>query len=169
MAEVLRAGMALPDAAFLQMRDGGMVSVPLRELLAGQQVVIFAVPGAFTPTCDSAHMPSFVRNADALRDKGVDDIICVSVNDPHVMRRWAELTGAIAAGILVLADPAAAFTKAIGMDYSVPERGMLDRSRRFSLLAVDGVVEVLNLEETPGACEISAGNTMLEQVDRFIA
>jgi cytochrome c peroxidase len=164
MAEVFRAGMALPNATFLQMREGGMVQVQLREMLAGRRVVIFAVPGAFTPTCDSAHMPSFVRNADALRAKGVDEIICLSVNDPHVMRRWGEATGATAAGIVVLADPAASFTKAIGMDYSVPERGMLDRSRRYSLLAIDGVVETLNLEETPGACAVSAGEAMLDQL-----
>ncbi len=161
MVEVLRAGMALPDATFLQMQEGGMVPVQLREVLAGRRVVIFAVPGAFTPTCDSAHMPSFARNADALRAKGVAEIICLSVNDPHVMRRWGEATGATAAGIVVLADPAATFTKAVGMDYSMPERGMLDRSRRYSLLANDGVVEVLNLEETPGACGVSAGEAML--------
>lgn len=162
MAELLRAGMTLPDATFLQMQESGMIEVRLRAVLAGRKVVIFAVPGAFTPTCDSAHMPSFVRTAEALRAKGVDKIVCVSVNDPHVMRRWDEATGAGAAGIMVLADAAAAFTKAVGMHYSVPERGMLDRSKRYSLLAVDGVVQVFNLEDTPGTCAISAGEAMLD-------
>jgi glutaredoxin/glutathione-dependent peroxiredoxin len=161
---MLTEGTTLPDATFLQMQDGGMAQVALRDLLRDRRVVIFAVPGAFTPTCDAAHMPSFVRTADALRAKAVDQIICLSVNDPHVMRHWARLTGADDAGITVLADPAAAFTKAIGMDYSAPERGMLDRSRRYSLYAVDGVVKVLNLEESTGTCAISAGETLLAQI-----
>lgn len=161
---MLTEGMTLPDATLLQMQDGGMATVALSDLLRGRRVVVFAVPGAFTPTCDAAHMPSFVRTADALRAKAVDQIICLSVNDPHVMRHWARLTGADEAGIAVLADPAAAFTKAIGMDYSAPERGMLDRSRRYSLFAVDGVVKVLNLEESTGTCAISAGETLLAQI-----
>lgn len=160
----LTPGLTLPNATLLMMDDGGMVQVVLRDRLQGRRVVIFAVPGAFTPTCDASHMPSFVRTAPALRAKGVDEIICLSVNDPHVMRHWARLTGAQDAGITALADPAAAFTQAIGMAYSAPERGMLNRSRRYSLMAVDGVVTVANLEDSNGVCGVSAGETLLSQI-----
>ncbi len=161
---MLKAQMTLPEATFLTMDDNGMTEVSLGERLKARRVVIFAVPGAFTPTCDSAHLPSFVRSAAALGAKGVDEIICISVNDPHVMRSWGRLSGAADAGITMLADPAAEFTRAIGMDYSVPARGMLNRSRRYAMLVEDGVVTQLNLEETPGACEISAGETLLDQI-----
>lgn len=154
----------LPEASLLLKDDAGIRAVRLADLLKGRRVVIFAVPGAFTPTCDAAHLPSFVRSAAALRDRGVDEIICISVNDPHVMHLWGQMSGAALAGITMLADPAAEFTRAIGMDYSVPERGMLNRSRRYAMLVEDRVVKILNLEETPGVCGISAGETLLDQL-----
>ena len=161
---MLNVGMPLPEATFLVSEDAGMREVSLSSLVKGRRVVIFAVPGAFTPTCDSAHLPSFVRSMKALRDKGVDEVICVSVNDPHVMRYWGRLSGATDAGITLLADPAAEFTRAVGMDYSIPARGMLNRSRRYAMLVEDGVVKVLNQEENTGTCEISAGETLLDQI-----
>ncbi len=161
---MLREAMALPDATLLMMDETGLQDVVLADRLRARRVVIFAVPGAFTPTCDSAHLPSFIRTAAAFRAKGVDEIICVSVNDPHVMRQWGRLSGATEAGIVMLADPAAEFTQAIGMAYSVPARGMLNRSRRYAMLVEDGVVKALNLEESPGVCEISAGEVLLERV-----
>lgn len=161
---MLTEGRALPDATLLLIDDAGMQDVLLADRLRARRVVIFAVPGAFTPTCDSAHLPSFIRTAAAFRAKGVDEIICVSVNDPHVMRQWGRLSGANEAGIVMLADPAAEFTQAIDMAYSVPARGMLNRSRRYAMLVEDGVVKALNLEESPGVCEISAGEVLLERV-----
>lgn len=161
---MLTEGMALPDATLLMMDETGLQDVRLSDRLRARRVVIFAVPGAFTPTCDSAHLPSFIRTAAAFRDKGVDEIICVSVNDPHVMRQWGRLSGATEAGIVMLADPAAEYTQAIGMAYSVPARGMLNRSRRYAMLVEDGAVKALNLEESPGVCEISAGEALLERV-----
>jgi glutaredoxin/glutathione-dependent peroxiredoxin len=127
-------------------------------------VVIFAVPGAFTPTCDSAHLPSFIRTADQFRAKGIDEIICIAVNDPHVMRYWGRVSGAEGAGITLLADPGAEFTKAVGMDYSMPDRGMLNRSKRYAMLVEDGVVKRLHLEEATGICEISGGESLLEAI-----
>lgn len=158
---MLTEGMKLPDATFPVVTDDGPRTVTLSAQLNGRRVVIFAVPGAFTPTCDSAHMPSFVRTADAFRQKGIDEIICISVNDPHVMRYWGRLTGAADAGISLLADAGAEFTCAIGMDYSNPERGMLNRSRRYAMLVEDGVVTRLHLEEATGVCEISGGEALL--------
>ena len=157
---MIDTGQRLPDAGLLCVGAAGPETVHLAERLKGRKVILFGVPGAFTPTCDSAHMPSFVRTADALRGKGVDEIICVSVNDAHVMRYWGETTGATTAGITLLADPDAAFTRALGLLYSNPAVGMLDRCRRFAMLVEDGVVTQFHLEQ-PGVCEVSTGESML--------
>lgn len=109
-------------------------------------------------------MPSFVRNAEALRQKGVDEIFCLSVNDPHVMRVWGEQSGAKKAGITMLADAGADFTQSIGMAYSTPERGMLNRSRRYAMLIDDGVVTQLHLEATTGTCDLSGGEALLAAI-----
>lgn len=160
----ISVGASLPAATLLQMGANGPESVDLPTLLKGRKVVIFGLPGAYTGTCTTAHVPSFMRTRAAFAEKGVDEVICVSVNDPFVMKAWGESTGAAAAGITMLGDADASFTKAIGMDFTVPAIGFHARSKRFSLFAEDGVVKVLNLEESPGQCEISAGETLLAQI-----
>ncbi len=157
-------GDRIPASTLLQMGADGPEAVALEDRLKGRKVVLFAVPGAFTPTCDSAHVPSFIRTKDQILAKGVDEIICVSVNDPFVMAAWGESTGANAAGIAMLADAESSFTKAIGMDFSAPPAGLIDRSKRYAMLIEDGVVTVLNAEENPGVCELSAGETMLDSL-----
>ena len=154
-------GDALPGATLLKMGENGPETVDLGEKMKGRKVVIFAVPGAFTPTCHSAHVPSFMRVKDQLAEKGVDEIICLSVNDPFVMQAWGEATGADAAGITMLADAESAFTTAIGMNFTAPPAGLVERSARYAMLVEDGVVKVLNKEESPGACEVSGGEAML--------
>jgi peroxiredoxin len=109
-------------------------------------------------------VPSFVRTKDALKAKGVDEIVCVSVNDPFVMKAWGEATGAAAAGITMLADADGAFTKAMGLDFTAPPAGLLGRSKRYALMAEDGVVKVLHLEQSPGTCEISGGEAMVAAI-----
>ena len=141
-----------------------MKSVSLMSILKGRRGVIFAVPGAFTPTCDAAHLPSFVRNADAFREKGVDEILCLSVNDAYVMQVWGEQSGALMAGITMLADADAGFTKAVGMDYFSIKSGMLTRSRRYAMLVDDGVVTKLHLEASTGVCDISGGEALLATI-----
>lgn len=158
----IAVGDKLPDATLTYIGDQGPAQVALSEKLAGRKVVIFAVPGAFTPTCHSAHMPSFVRTRDGFAGKGVDEVICLSVNDPFVMKAWDEATGASAAGITVLADAEGEFTKAIGMEFSAPPAGLLNRSQRYSLYAEDGVVKVYNPETGRGTCEISGGEALLD-------
>lgn len=153
----------LPEASLLRIGANGPEEVRLSDKLAGRKVVLFAVPGAFTPTCDSAHMPSFIRNADAFRQKGVDEIICVSVNDAHVMRYWGETTGATKAGITLLADADGAFTRALGLSYSAPKAGMFDRSRRYAMVVADGVVTAFDLDEI-GQCSISTGEALLTHI-----
>ena len=157
-------GDKLPDATLLQLGANGPEEVSLGERIKGRKVVIFAVPGAYTPTCHSAHVPSFLRTKDQFADKGVDEIICVSVNDPFVLGAWAKDTGADEAGITMLGDPESSFTKAIGMEFSAPPAGLIDRSKRFALCAEDGVVTVLHEEENPGVCDISGGEAMLAEV-----
>lgn len=158
----ISVGDTLPEVNLVQIGNDGPEAVALGDKLKGRKVVVFAVPGAFTPTCHSAHVPSFVRTKDAFAEKGVDEIICISVNDPFVMKAWGEATGATAAGLTMLGDPESAFTKAIGMDFSAPPAGLLARSKRYAMLVDDGKVTVLNVEASPGECEISAGEALLE-------
>jgi len=154
-------GDTLPDATLLQMGADGPEEVELADKTKGRKVVIFAVPGAYTPTCHSAHVPSFTRTKDQFDAKGVDEVICVSVNDPFVMGAWGEATGATAAGITMLGDPESSFTKAIGMDFTAPPVGLMARSKRYAMLVEDSKISLLHEEENPGACEVSAGEAML--------
>ena len=158
----ISTGERLPEANLMRLGAEGPEEVSLGDLTAGRKVVIFAVPGAYTPTCHSAHVPSFIRNMDALGEKGVDEVVCVSVNDPFVMQAWGEATGASEAGITMLADPMGEFTRAIGMDFDLPPAGLMGRSLRYAMLIEDGEVKVMNLEEDAGQCSVSAGEEMLE-------
>ncbi len=156
-------GSRLPEATLLKMGESGAEAVALADRLKGRKVVIFGLPGAYTGTCSTAHVPSFIRTKDKFAAKGVDEIICVSVNDPFVMKAWGEATGATAAGITMLADSDASFTKALDLTFDLPQFGFFARSKRYSLLAEDGVVTRFNPEAGPG-CEISAGEHLLSQI-----
>ena len=160
----ISVGATLPDATLLQMGANGPEGVSLAAKLQGRKVVIFGLPGAYTGTCTTAHVPSFIRTMDKLAAKGVDEVICISVNDPFVMQSWGESTGAATAGIAMLGDGDAGFTKAIGMQFTVPAIGFHDRSKRYALYAENGVVKVLHLEENAGACAISGGEAMLAAI-----
>ncbi|WP_424928602.1 peroxiredoxin [Amaricoccus tamworthensis] len=159
----LSIGDKLPEAEFLEMIGEDMETLSTGDLFTGKRVVVFALPGAYTSTCTNRHLPSYVQNADRIRTKGVDDIICLSVNDPFVMSAWGEANGASGGNVRMIADATGAFTKAVGMDFSVPSRGLIDRSRRYSMIVDNGVVVDLFAEEGTG-CEISAGETMLEKL-----
>lgn len=158
----LEVGKTLPDSTFLRTGADGVETVSLRDLTAGKTVVLFALPGAYTNTCTAAHMPSFVRTADRLREKGVDTIACIAVNDPAVMRAWGKDMGAHDAGILMLSDADGSYTKAVEMDYDNPPGGMYGRSKRYSLLVRDGVIAAFNFDEDRGTCNLSAGETILD-------
>jgi peroxiredoxin len=158
----ITTGDNLPNATLLLMGDDGPTSVTMVEKLTDRKVVIFGLPGAYTGTCSTAHVPSFMRTAEAFKAKGVDEIICLSVNDPFVMKAWGDDTGASAAGITMLGDAESEFTKAIGMNFSAGPVGFVERSKRYSMLVENGIVTILNAEESPGQCEISAGETLLE-------
>ena len=157
----ISTGDMLPDATLLTMGAEGPEQVSLKDKTAGRKVVIFALPGAYTGTCSTAHVPSFIRTKDQFDAKGVDEIMCVSVNDVFVMQSWGTETGAAAAGITMLSDADASFTKAMGMDFSAPPVGLIDRSKRYAMLVEDGKITLLQEEENPGVCEVSAGEGML--------
>ena len=157
-------GAELPAATLLAMGEAGAEPVELSLRLMGRRVVIFGLPGAFTGTCTAAHVPSFIRTKPGFDAKGVDEIICVAVNDPFVMKAWGESTGATAAGITMLGDADASFTKAIGMAFSVPAIGFIDRSKRYALLAEDGVVRVFHPELATSGCEMSGGEALLAAI-----
>lgn len=160
----ISTGDKLPDATLLQMGADGPEQVALSDKVTGRKVAIFAVPGAFTPTCHSAHVPSFIRTKSDFDAKGVDEVICIAVNDPFVMSAWGKDTGATDAGITMLGDPQSDFTKAIGMDFTAPPAGLITRSKRYAMLVEDGTVKVLNVEDNPGACETSAGEALLDAI-----
>jgi len=123
---------------------------------------VFAVPGAFTPTCSAKHVPSYLQNHDALKAKGVDEIWCVATNDAFVMGAWAKDQGS-QGKVRMLADGSAKWTKALGLEFDLTERGMGVRSQRYSMLLDDGAVKVLNVE-APGKYEISDAETLLKQL-----
>lgn len=147
----------------MEKQDDGPIRVDLTGLLKGRKVIVFGVPGAFTPTCSSAHLPSFVRAADRLRQKGVDEILCLSLNDVHVMRLWGEQSGAIAAGIRMLADSDGALARAMGLAWSNPDVGFHDRFRRFAMLVEDTTVAAFHLDDM-GVCASTTGEAMLAEL-----
>ncbi len=160
----IQQGDTLPEATLLQMGEDGPKQVALSEKIENRKVVIFGLPGAYTGTCSTAHVPSFMITHDDFKAKGVDEIICVAVNDPFVMKAWGDATGASDTGITMLADAESQFTSAIGMNFSAPPVGFVNRSKRYSMLVENGVVQILNTEPSPGECEISAGETLLESM-----
>jgi peroxiredoxin len=125
--------------------------------------VLFAVPGAFTPTCHIKHLPGFIEMADEFKRLGVDSVVCVAVNDPFVLAAWEEKSGA-KGKVLFLSDGNAEFTKKIGMDFDGSGIGLGTRSKRYSMFVEDGVVKVLNTEDSPGVAEVSTAEKILEEI-----
>jgi glutaredoxin/glutathione-dependent peroxiredoxin len=160
-AMTIKVGDRLPQANFMTMTEDGPRPLSAEELFDGKTVALFAVPGAFTPTCSARHLPGFVDKADVLKAKGVDTIACVSVNDAFVMGAWAKAQN-VGASVLMLADGNGDFTKALGLELDASRFGMGARSQRYSLIAENGVVTRLNVEEG-GDFKVSSADYMLAQ------
>jgi peroxiredoxin len=158
----IKVGDKIPSATLMQMKDGGPKPVKTDDLFAGKKVVVFALPGAFTPTCSAKHLPSFVQNADAIKAKGVDAIACVSVNDAFVMGAWGEQQK-VGDKIMMLADGNGDLTKALGLELDGSRFGMGKRSQRFAMIVDNGVVTKLNVEE-PGAFAVSSAEHVLTEL-----
>jgi cytochrome c peroxidase len=157
-------GERMPEGTLLRMGEGGVETVATRDVFSGRTVVVFGLPGAFTSTCSSAHVPSYMRVMAPLAARGVDEVVCIAGNDPWVMKAWGEQTGATAAGITMLADPSGDWIEALGTSFDAPQVGFLRRSRRFSALVEDGVVRLWHEEAGPGVCEATAGEAMLAAI-----
>ena len=155
----IKPGDKIPSATFMQMQDGKPTPVTSDELFGGKTVILFALPGAFTPTCSAKHVPGFVQNYDAFKAKGVDAIACVSVNDAFVMGAWGKDQNS-GDKVLMLADGNGDFTRAMGLEFDATKFGMGKRSQRYSALVKNGVVKSLNVEE-PGAFDVSSAEHML--------
>jgi peroxiredoxin len=155
-------GDRLPPVEFLMMTGDGQQKVSTDVIFAGRKIVLFAVPGAFTPTCSRNHLPGFLSNVEAIKAKGVDAVVCVTVNDIHVVNAWAKHTGA-EGKIMMLADDNGKFTKAVGMNRFFPDSGMGERSRRYSMIVENGVVRQFNVEDKPGV-NVSGADTILQQL-----
>jgi peroxiredoxin len=159
----IKAGDKLPNATFRVMTADGPKSRTTDEIFKGKKVALFGVPGAFTPTCNNLHLPSFLNNADAFKQKGVNDIVVTAVNDVFVMNQWKKSAGA-EGKIEFLADGNGEFAKAIDMAFDGSGAGLGTRSKRYSMLVDDGVVKTINVEDAPGKCDLSGGQALLGQI-----
>ncbi|MDX2218939.1 MAG: peroxiredoxin [Burkholderiales bacterium] len=166
---MIKVGDTLPDGTlteFIEEETAGCSIGPnafkVSDLTKGKKIVVFGLPGAFTPTCSAKHVPGYIQNHDALKAKGVDEIWCVAVNDAFVMGAWAK-DQKTAGKVRMLGDGSAVWTKALGLELDLTARGMGVRMQRFSMLVEDGVVKTFNLEG-PGKFEVSDADTMLKQV-----
>ena len=157
----IKVGDRLPNATFTTMTADGPKPQSTDDIFKGKKVVLFAVPGAFTPTCHKNHLPGFVQNAEKIKAKGIDTIAVTGVNDVFVMDAWKKSTGADGK-VEFLADGAAAFAKAIGLSLDLSERGLGMRSQRYSMVVDDGVVKALNIEDAPGKADISGAENLLK-------
>jgi peroxiredoxin len=157
----INVGDRLPDVQLTVATPDGPEQTTSTDFFAGRRVALFAVPGAYTPTCSARHLPSYVEKASELKGKGVEEIACISVNDPFVMSAWNKSDGS--EDITMLADGNGAFADAIGLSMDASKFGMGKRSQRYSMLINDGVVEQLNVE-APGEYRASSAETLLEQL-----
>lgn len=159
---MIKVGEKLPDVQFNVPTSEGMKQMRTAEIFGGKTVALFAVPGAFTPTCSARHLPSFRENAAAIKAKGVDTIACTSVNDHFVMNAWAKDQNVVD-DIVMLADGSGEFAKAVGLDADFSKFGMGSRSKRYSMIVKDGVVQSLNVEEA-GEYKVSSAEHLLGQL-----
>jgi peroxiredoxin len=155
----IKIGDKIPSATLMQMKDGGPKPVSTDELFKGKKIALFALPGAFTPTCSAKHLPGYIQQSEALKAKGIDAIACLSVNDAFVMGAWGSQQGA-GDKVMMLADGNGDFTRAIGLEMDGSKFGMGKRSQRYSMVVDNGVVTSLNVEE-PGAFEVSSADHMM--------
>ena len=156
----ISVGDQLPEADVFVLGAEGPEAQAAAALFKGKKCVLFAVPGAFTPSCHNDHLPGYIRAADDLKGKGIDEIYCLAVNDAFVMKAWSDALGA-APAVVVLADGNGSFSEALGLTFDGAGVGLGSRSQRYSMLVEDGVVKALHVEESPGTVDVSAADKML--------
>lgn len=158
----IQIGDKLPSIDVQYKTEDGVKTINTDELFAGKKVVLFALPGAFTPTCSASHVPGYLVNSDKLFEKGIDRIICLSVNDAHVMQAWGEQQN-VEDRIMMIADGNADFSRAVGLEVDLSAGGMGIRSQRYAMVVNDGVVELLNVE-APREFKVSDAETILNSL-----
>lgn len=163
----IKVGDKIPEAKFTVMGTDGPGGKSTADIFSGKKVALFAVPGAYTPSCHKNHMPGFVDRVAELKAKGIDTIACTAVNDIFVLDHWAQDTGA-AGKIEILADGNADFAKSIGLEIDLTPFGLGMRSKRYAMLVDDGVVKVLNIEDSPPQVEKSSAETLCSMIDRSL-
>lgn len=159
----IKPGDKLPDATLMHLTDAGPAPISTEELFSGKTIALFAVPGAFTPTCSNQHLPGFIEKSEELRAAGVDTIVCMSVNDAFVMGAWGQQQGA-AGKVMMVGDGNAELTQKMGLSVDSSGFGMGTRSVRFSMIVRDGVLETLNIEQNPGQAVDSGAENLLSQL-----
>jgi glutaredoxin/glutathione-dependent peroxiredoxin len=159
----IKIGDKLPEATLRLVTSEGPKAVKTSEFFGGRKVVLFGLPGAFTPTCHKNHLPGFINEEAAFKAKGIDEIAMTSVNDHFVLDAWQKATGA-EGHVSFLADGGAEFAKAIGLEFDATAGGLGLRSRRYSMLVEDGIVKQLNIEESPGKADLSGAAHLLAQI-----
>jgi peroxiredoxin len=157
---MIQVGDRLPAAKLRRLTADGIKDVSLGDITKGKKVVLFAVPGAFTPTCSERHLPGFLEQAEALKAKGVEAVVCVAVNDPFVLNAWDKATN-IGGRVELLSDGNAEFTKAIGLELDGSGVGLGTRSKRYAMVVDDGVVKTLLVEDAPAQAEKSSAQAIL--------
>jgi len=165
----IKVGDRVPNAKFMTLTAEGPKPLTSDEVFKGKKVALFAVPGAFTPTCHQAHLPGFLARADDLKSKGIDTIACTAVNDVFVLDAWAKASGADGK-IVMLTDDGATFAKAIGLDIDLTGAGigLGVRSKRYAMLVDDGVVKVLNVDESPPVHDKSSADALCKNIDAIV-
>lgn len=159
----VQIGDSLPNAILRRLTDGGPQEIAVADFCRGRKIVIFAVPGAFTPTCHRDHMPTYLEHADALRAKGIDEIACIAVNDMFVLDAWSKALDA-AGKVTILSDGNGEFTQAVGLSFDGSGFGLGTRSKRYAMVVDDGVVQALEVEESPGACTVTKADSILAKL-----
>ncbi len=155
----IQVGDKIPSLTLQHKTDEGVADISTNDIFSGNKVVLFALPGAFTPTCSASHLPGYVIKADELKQKGIDRIVCFSVNDAHVMKAWGDQQN-VEDRVMMIADGSCHFTHAVGLELDRSDGGMGIRSQRYAMIVNDGLVELLNVE-SPQKFEVSDADTLL--------
>lgn len=158
----IESGKTIPSATLKQMTSDGIKDIDMASFLAGRKVILFGLPGAYTPVCTTSHLPGYVAEADKLKAEGTAEIACISVNDPFVMSAWGEQHG-VDGKVVMLCDPQAEFTRSIGMSLDLTAFGLGERSQRYSMVVEDGIVTTVNVEKSIFDHGASAASSLLAQ------
>ena len=160
-------GDRFPPGLLHYYENGSAKSLHTNKIFRNKRILIFGMPGAFTPTCSNYHIPSIINQLDEFKKKLIDEVICLIVNDVYVAKTWSDQTGATKAGLRILTDPSGILVKKMGLAYNAPDVGFVNRSVRFCLLTQDGIINKIFTESERGKCEITNGNTVLNYLERL--